>query len=141
MAPPLRVLAATSIPIGPWALESLSPSLMSMPSRVLRVSEILEIFRVGRVCLGVQSRGGWRGWLAFKTDLTYSWGKGIGTILALHCWFLSTGAPQKEVYFMGLIDILTQYDAKKKAAHAAKTVKHGVRVSHSLSFLVLTLWE
>lgn len=27
---------------------------------------------------------------------------------------------------MGLIDILTQYDAKKKAAHAAKTVKHGV---------------
>ncbi|TRY97800.1 hypothetical protein DNTS_008291 [Danionella cerebrum] len=33
--------------------------------------------------------------------------------------------PCKEVYFMGLIDILTQYDAKKKAAHAAKTVKHG----------------
>lgn len=30
---------------------------------------------------------------------------------------------------MGLIDILTQYDAKKKAAHAAKTVKHGVRGS------------
>lgn len=27
---------------------------------------------------------------------------------------------------MGLIDILTQYDTKKKAAHAAKTVKHGV---------------
>ncbi|KAM4797168.1 phosphatidylinositol 5-phosphate 4-kinase type-2 gamma isoform 2-T2 [Rhinophrynus dorsalis] len=37
----------------------------------------------------------------------------------------SDSAPQKEVYFMGLIDILTQYDAKKKAAHAAKTVKHG----------------
>uniref|UniRef100_A0A665UGJ5 Phosphatidylinositol 5-phosphate 4-kinase type-2 gamma n=2 Tax=Echeneis naucrates TaxID=173247 RepID=A0A665UGJ5_ECHNA len=35
------------------------------------------------------------------------------------------GAPQREVYFMGLIDILTQYDTKKKAAHAAKTVKHG----------------
>eukprot|EP00062_Callorhinchus_milii_P022971 gi/632981320/ref/XP_007907527.1/ PREDICTED: phosphatidylinositol 5-phosphate 4-kinase type-2 gamma [Callorhinchus milii] len=35
------------------------------------------------------------------------------------------GAPQRAVYFMGLIDILTQYDAKKKAAHAAKTVKHG----------------
>lgn len=30
---------------------------------------------------------------------------------------------------MGLIDILTQYDAKKKAAHAAKTVKHGVSQS------------
>lgn len=39
-------------------------------------------------------------------------------------WF--PGAPQKEVYFMGLIDVLTQYDTKKKAAHAAKTVKHGV---------------
>lgn len=37
-----------------------------------------------------------------------------------------TGAPQREVYFMGLIDVLTQYDTKKKAAHAAKTVKHGV---------------
>ncbi|XP_038608327.1 phosphatidylinositol 5-phosphate 4-kinase type-2 gamma isoform X2 [Tachyglossus aculeatus] len=35
------------------------------------------------------------------------------------------GAPQQEVYFMGVIDILTQYDARKKAAHAAKTVKHG----------------
>uniref|UniRef100_A0A671YA30 Phosphatidylinositol 5-phosphate 4-kinase type-2 gamma n=1 Tax=Sparus aurata TaxID=8175 RepID=A0A671YA30_SPAAU len=31
----------------------------------------------------------------------------------------------KEVYFMGLIDVLTQYDTKKKAAHAAKSVKHG----------------
>lgn len=37
------------------------------------------------------------------------------------------GAPQREVYFMGLIDMLTQYDTKKKAAHAAKAVKHGVR--------------
>lgn len=27
---------------------------------------------------------------------------------------------------MAIIDILTHYDAKKKAAHAAKTVKHGV---------------
>lgn len=43
---------------------------------------------------------------------------------------------------MGLIDILTQYDAKKKAAHAAKTVKHGVRVPQSHSFPILTvLWE
>lgn len=30
---------------------------------------------------------------------------------------------------MGLIDVLTQYDTKKKAAHAAKTVKHGVSLS------------
>ncbi|XP_058228738.1 phosphatidylinositol 5-phosphate 4-kinase type-2 alpha isoform X2 [Hemibagrus wyckioides] len=34
-------------------------------------------------------------------------------------------APKREVYFMAVIDILTPYDAKKKAAHAAKTVKHG----------------
>ncbi|XP_061444905.1 phosphatidylinositol 5-phosphate 4-kinase type-2 beta isoform X2 [Rhineura floridana] len=34
-------------------------------------------------------------------------------------------APKKEVYFMAIIDILTPYDTKKKAAHAAKTVKHG----------------
>lgn len=33
---------------------------------------------------------------------------------------------------MGLIDILTQYDAKKKAAHAAKTVKHGVSWNSAL---------
>ena len=39
---------------------------------------------------------------------------------------LCAGAPKKEVYFMAIIDILTPYDAKKKAAHAAKTVKHGV---------------
>ncbi|XP_015217777.1 phosphatidylinositol 5-phosphate 4-kinase type-2 beta isoform X3 [Lepisosteus oculatus] len=32
---------------------------------------------------------------------------------------------KKEVYFMAIIDILTHYDARKKAAHAAKTVKHG----------------
>ncbi|XP_033995182.1 phosphatidylinositol 5-phosphate 4-kinase type-2 gamma-like isoform X2 [Trematomus bernacchii] len=37
----------------------------------------------------------------------------------------AVGAPQREVYFMGLIDMLTQYDTKKKAAHAAKAVKHG----------------
>ncbi|XP_043911227.1 phosphatidylinositol 5-phosphate 4-kinase type-2 beta [Protopterus annectens] len=34
-------------------------------------------------------------------------------------------ASRKEVYFMAIIDILTPYDTKKKAAHAAKTVKHG----------------
>uniref|UniRef100_A0AAR2LKD9 Phosphatidylinositol 5-phosphate 4-kinase type-2 gamma n=1 Tax=Pygocentrus nattereri TaxID=42514 RepID=A0AAR2LKD9_PYGNA len=37
----------------------------------------------------------------------------------------AAGAPQREVYFMGLINILTHYDTKKKAAHAAKAVKHG----------------
>ncbi|KAF7663968.1 hypothetical protein LDENG_00195180 [Lucifuga dentata] len=43
-------------------------------------------------------------------------------VYAIQC---AVGAPQREVYFMGLIDVLTQYDTKKKAAHAAKTVKHG----------------
>lgn len=44
------------------------------------------------------------------------------------------GAPWREVYFMGLIDVLTQYDTKKKAAHAAKAVKHGVRHQGAVSF-------
>ena len=37
----------------------------------------------------------------------------------------STGAPQPEVYFMALIDVLTHYGVKKQAAKAAKTVKYG----------------
>lgn len=43
MAPPLRALEATFIPIGPWAQESLSPSSMSMLSGVQRVRENLEM--------------------------------------------------------------------------------------------------
>lgn len=35
-------------------------------------------------------------------------------------------APRGEIYFMGMIDILTHYGVKKKTAAAAKTVKHGV---------------
>jgi len=35
------------------------------------------------------------------------------------------GAPKKEIYFMALIDILTNYGIKKRTAQAAKTVKHG----------------
>lgn len=62
-----------------------------------------------------------------------------------HVWFSGIpGAPQKEVYFMGLIDVLTQYDTKKKAAHAAKTVKHGVSGKwrfYLVSFRSVRLWQ
>ncbi|OQR76520.1 phosphatidylinositol 5-phosphate 4-kinase type-2 alpha-like [Tropilaelaps mercedesae] len=35
------------------------------------------------------------------------------------------GAPKKEVYFMALVDVLTNYGVKKRTAQAAKTLKHG----------------
>ena len=38
------------------------------------------------------------------------------------------------MYFVGIIDILTNYGALKKAAHAAKTVKHGVREIHMYTY-------
>ncbi|KAG7232261.1 hypothetical protein INR49_009337 [Caranx melampygus] len=51
----------------------------------------------------------------------------------------STRAPQREVYFMGLIDVLTQYDTKKKAAHAAKAVKHGLKLVPPLLCEILSV--
>lgn len=41
---------------------------------------------------------------------------------------------------MGLIDVLTQYDTKKKAAHAAKAVKHGVRHQGPVSVCCLEIF-
>ncbi|TSU50026.1 Phosphatidylinositol 5-phosphate 4-kinase type-2 gamma [Bagarius yarrelli] len=47
----------------------------------------------------------------------------------------SAAAPRREIYFMGLINILTHYDTKKKAAHAAKTVKHGMKSDNETDWL------
>ena len=38
---------------------------------------------------------------------------------------MSSDCEKQEVYFIGLIDILTHYGMKKRTAQAAKTVKHG----------------
>ncbi|XP_068716502.1 phosphatidylinositol 5-phosphate 4-kinase type-2 alpha-like isoform X2 [Montipora capricornis] len=40
-------------------------------------------------------------------------------------FFQSVDETRRELYFLGIIDVLTFYGAGKKAAHAAKTVKHG----------------
>lgn len=39
--------------------------------------------------------------------------------------FQSVDENRRECYYLGIIDVLTFYGAGKKAAHAAKTVKHG----------------
>ncbi|KAF7478131.1 Hypothetical predicted protein [Marmota monax] len=44
----------------------------------------------------------------------------------VHAMKSHESAPKKVVYFMAIINIFMPYDPKKKAAHTAKTMKHGV---------------
>ena len=43
----------------------------------------------------------------------------------------SPDAPKKEVYFLMIIDVLTNYGVKKWTAHTAKTIKHGADAEFS----------
>lgn len=45
------------------------------------------------------------------------------------------GVFQKEVYFMGFIDIFIQYDVKKKVVYVVKIVKYGVGVEIFIVYL------
>lgn len=44
---------------------------------------------------------------------------------------VSLDAPKKEIYFIGLVEILTYYGVKKMTATAAKTVKYGAEAEIS----------
>jgi len=52
------------------------------------------------------------------SDRVCMWNKNSGGILAKD----NNGDTLNEVYFFGLIDILTQYDLKKKSEHALKSI-------------------
>ena len=64
----------------------------------------LNIFPYNTCCINVHTCNGYHGYLHSPVP----------------------SAAEPTIYFMAIIDVLTLYNAKKKAAHAAKTVKHGV---------------
>jgi len=46
-------------------------------------------------------------------------------VVAVDVFCCATDGLRHEIYFVGIIDILTWYGIKKRTAQAAKTMKHG----------------
>ncbi len=57
-----------------------------------------------------------------KLKIFNAWMHSIPSCFIFFCIWLDE---KKEIYFMALIDILTQYGLKKRSANVAKTVKYG----------------
>lgn len=52
---------------------------------------------------------------------------------ATDCFAVGNPGAHNSLYFIGIIDVLTRYGTKQKAAHAAKELKHGKEVSAQIS--------
>ncbi|KAG8035706.1 hypothetical protein G9C98_001134 [Cotesia typhae] len=95
---------------------------------------------------GVESRGptadrnwGWSGVAAMATppesphaglmrEMSLQYEGAIIPELDIYAIPSAEGAPNKEIYFLAIIDVLTHYGVRKQAAKAAKTVKYGSNV-------------